>query len=422
VEQQGNRVTVGDVSGRAGVTLAEAEDALQALAADSLGTLEVSTEGEVVYVFPRDFKNQIRSKSLMLRMEPRLKAMASTAAWLGRVAFGVFFIATVIAVWVAIIAIAASGDKDNNRSSRGSSRGGAVMFNLFDTLRFMSYMDARRSYDRYEEKDPNKMGFMESVFSFVFGDGDPNQEFEDLRWNTIGNYIRSHGGVVVAEELAPFLDLPKDAFEESMVVDEGYMLPVLTRFEGEPIVNDQGKLVYVFPKFQTTGISWLQRRGPSTAGYLKEQLWKFSKAGAGQLAMVVFFAVANVVGVGILSNLVFENMATGALVAPGLPYVLAVLQVYAWSFFVIPAVRWFINRARNNAIQERNRARADSLKNLSFQRQDLKLKLESARSMSKRKFVDRKDVVYSSAKDLEGQTTKWEEEDFDRRLNEIGQQ
>jgi len=262
---------------------------------------------------------------------------------------------------------------------------------------------------------------MESVFSFVFGDGDPNREFEDLRWNAIGNYIRSHGGVVVAEELSPFLDLPKDALEESMVVDEGYMLPVLTRFEGEPVVNQQGKLAYVFPKLQTTGIAWLQRRSPAV-GYLKEQLWPFSNAGGGQLALVVFFAVANVVGVGVLSNLVFEQMATGALVAPGLPYVLAVLQVYAWSFFVIPAVRWFINRSRNKAIQERNDLRAESLKKLSFPTGDLKIKLEGARKMSKRKFVGRKDVVYSSAKDLEEQTKKWEEEDFDKRLNEIGQQ
>lgn len=41
VQRQGYRVTVGDVSGSAGVTLSEAEEALQALAADSLGSLEV---------------------------------------------------------------------------------------------------------------------------------------------------------------------------------------------------------------------------------------------------------------------------------------------------------------------------------------------------------------------------------------------
>lgn len=41
IQRLGYRVTVGDVSGKAGVTLAEAEDALKAIAADSLGTLEV---------------------------------------------------------------------------------------------------------------------------------------------------------------------------------------------------------------------------------------------------------------------------------------------------------------------------------------------------------------------------------------------
>ena len=44
VEGLGGRVTVGDVAARAGVKLSEAEEALNALAADAGGTLEVSTE------------------------------------------------------------------------------------------------------------------------------------------------------------------------------------------------------------------------------------------------------------------------------------------------------------------------------------------------------------------------------------------
>ncbi len=42
VESLGGRVTVGDVSARAGVKISEAEEALNALAADTSGTLEVS--------------------------------------------------------------------------------------------------------------------------------------------------------------------------------------------------------------------------------------------------------------------------------------------------------------------------------------------------------------------------------------------
>lgn len=42
VEGLGGRVTVGDVAARAGVQISKAEEALNALAADAGGTLEVS--------------------------------------------------------------------------------------------------------------------------------------------------------------------------------------------------------------------------------------------------------------------------------------------------------------------------------------------------------------------------------------------
>lgn len=45
--------------------------------------------------------------------------------------------------------------------------------------------------------------------SYVFGDGDPNDEFDKQRWQALGRYIQSRGGTVVAEELAPFLDLSR---------------------------------------------------------------------------------------------------------------------------------------------------------------------------------------------------------------------
>lgn len=59
---------------------------------------------------------------------------------------------------------------------------------------------------------------------------------------------------MTAEELAPYLDPPSsDILSEessSIVADEGYMLPVLLRFEGDASVSSSGDLLYVFPKFQ----------------------------------------------------------------------------------------------------------------------------------------------------------------------------
>lgn len=70
----------------------------------------------------------------------------------------------------------------------------------------------------------------------------------------VGNYIQHKGGVVTAEELAPYLDVPaagQDA--DSIVVDESYVVPALVRFGGSPEVDKNNNLVYKFPSLQKTG-------------------------------------------------------------------------------------------------------------------------------------------------------------------------
>lgn len=68
----------------------------------------------MVYVFPSDFRNVIRSKSFWIRMEPAMQKTVKALATFGRIAFGVLFIATVIAVWVAVL-FGSADDKDRDR-------------------------------------------------------------------------------------------------------------------------------------------------------------------------------------------------------------------------------------------------------------------------------------------------------------------
>lgn len=77
------------------------------------------------------------------------------------------------------------------------------------------------------------------VFSFVFGDGDPNAGRDEYRWKEIGRFIAQKGGVVTAEELAPFLDPPPADARGEGSEDESYVLPALQRFDGTPEVDDQ---------------------------------------------------------------------------------------------------------------------------------------------------------------------------------------
>lgn len=67
----------------------------------------------------------------------------------------------------------------------------------------------------------------------------------------IGQYIQSRGGVVAAEELAPMLE-GQVGNTTSIAVDESYVLPVLTRFGGSPVVGQDGEILYHFPNLQQT--------------------------------------------------------------------------------------------------------------------------------------------------------------------------
>ena len=67
----------------------------------------------------------------------------------------------------------------------------------------------------------------------------------------------SRGGVVAAEEMAPFLDprpsqLAPDRGER-VAVDEGYVLPALVRLRGSAEVGPAGQILYRFPELQATG-------------------------------------------------------------------------------------------------------------------------------------------------------------------------
>jgi hypothetical protein len=67
--------------------------------------------------------------------------------------------------------------------------------------------------------------------------------------------IKTIGGVVIAEQLAPYFDPPPIPSESTgggihkakvVVVDEKWMLPVLIALKGLPIVTSEGDIVYKF--------------------------------------------------------------------------------------------------------------------------------------------------------------------------------
>lgn len=425
IDSYGGRVTIGDVSSKAGLKLDEAQKALQALAADTDGFLEVSDEGDVLYVFPKDYRSRLVGKSLRMKIEPWAEKAKSGAEYLIRVSFGTTLIASIVLVFTAIIVIASSGSDDDSRKRRGGrSYSSGPNINFFvDPTNLFWYWD-RDYYRRTRRRnDSEGMNFIESVFSFVFGDGDPNQGIEEERWKLIGQYIVSNGGVITAEELAPYLDVTTE--EEN---DDSYILPVLIRFDGQPEVDEEGNILYRFPSLQRTASSirtgrkeYIGKRWSTWEGrvqkFFQENKWQFSKTSSTERALVIGLGGLNLFGVVILSTMLKDMAVKPSGIISLVSSLLPLLQVYAGSFFAIPLVRWFFTQRNNSEIEKRNQARKLRARALESPDLSLKRKLLSARDMAQRTVIGKERIIYSTEKDLDDQD--YDAREWERRFEEL---
>ncbi|CAN6838330.1 unnamed protein product [Brassica oleracea] len=424
VDECGLRVTVGDVASRAGLKVTEAQKALQALAADTDGFLEVSDEGDVLYVFPRDYRSKLATKSLRIQIEPFLDKAKVAVDYLTRVTFGTALIASIVIVYTSIILLLSSRSEDDNRQRR-RGRGYDSGFNFyFSPVDLFWYWDPNYYRRRRAREDEGKgMNFVESVFSFVFGDGDPNQGIEEERWQMIGRYITARGGVVAADELAPYLEVPSS---KSATSDESYILPVLLRFDGQPELDEEGNILYRFLSLQRTASGSSRRKEyvgkwfdfvADMDKFFKEKKWQFSKTSSTERAMVIGLGAVNLFGVIVLNTLLKEMAFRPSGFITFVKNIYPLLQVYAGSFFVIPLVRWLSVKRKNDQIENRNKARLQFARALESPDISLRRKMLSARDMAQKTVIGKERIVYSTERDMIEQG--YEAEEWDRRFREL---
>jgi hypothetical protein len=261
-EAKNDKVVAADVATRAGVSLSQARKDLTTLASLSQGDISVSSDGELIYEFPPNLPGVLSSNSNKYKTLQVFEKVWPRIFWAIRVSFGVALLASVVLIFSAIFFIntsSSSDDRDNRRSdNRGGGGGGFGGMGMgmwgpspFDFFFYRSY----GSYGYYgdaADKDPSKMGFLESVFSYIFGDGNPNQDIEEKRLGLAAQMIRGNNGAVTAEQLAPYCDAPKPDEMASSYVDESFVLPIVTQLGGEPLVTEDGDIVYTFPDLQVS--------------------------------------------------------------------------------------------------------------------------------------------------------------------------
>ncbi len=411
------RVTVGDVAAQTGLKLNIAQNGLLALAADANGNLQVAESGDIVYCFPKNFRAVLRNKYWQLRWQQWWSKIWRVLFYLIRISFGIVLITSIvlmlIAISIMVISISYSSSSDNQRGSNDRGGGGGSFIFLYRLWSFSNFLQwfqpdyTLRNYQlRQNSNDENKMSFLESVYSFLFGDGNPNADLEETRNATIGQLIKNNQGSVVAEQIAPFVDKTDTS--------EDFMLPILIRFNGHPEVSPQGELIYYFPELKITA---KQRNKSALPDFLKEEFWRFSQASSNQILLAIGLGVVNLILALMLNSLLQYEISISFITFISSIY--GILLGYGIAFLLIPLLRYFWIQGRNKKITIRNQSRQEKAITLQKLDSSLREKIAYARKFAQQKIISEQDLVYTTETDLLDQEIKNTEKldrDWEERL------
>jgi len=402
VEQLGYRVTVGDVAAKAGLDVNFAQRELLTLASEAGGNLQVAESGDIAYLFPKNFRDILRNKFLRLQLQEWWQKIWRVLFYLIRISFGIVLVASILLIFVAITILLSSGDSNNGggggEGGGGGGRGGGFLFfpYFWNDLTWIFYWNHDQPYYQQRSRltgQKPQMSFLEAVFSFIFGDGNPNNNLEERKWSDIATAIRNNRGAVAAEQIAPYLDNLGQGYAQEY---EEYMLPALARFDGRPEVSPEGQIVYHFPQLQTTAT---ERNTEPVAAYLREMLWRFSHASSGQVMLAAGLGAVNLVGALVLGNLLAKSAIAGGFIGL-VSAVYPIIMIYGVGFLAIPLIRYFWIQGKNSRIEARNQKRQQRAMLLNEPDANLSKKLAYAREFAAENVLTGEDLAYTTETEL----------------------
>ena len=397
VEQLGYRVTVGDVAAKAGLDVNFAQRELLTFASEAGGHLQVAESGDIAYLFPKNFRDILRNKFWRLQLQEWWQKIWRILFYLIRISFGIVLVASIILIFVAItILLSSSSDNDGGGGDGGGDRGGGFFFfpYFWNDLIWLFYWNHDEPYyQRRSTGQKTELNFLEAVFSFLFGDGNPNYNLEEHKWSSIAATIRNNKGAIAAEQIAPYLDNLGQGYALEY---EEYMLPALARFDGRPEVSPEGQIVYHFPQLQTTAT---ERNSEPVAAYLREMLWRFSQASSGQVMLAVGLGAVNLVGALVLGNLLAKSAIAGGFIGL-VSTIYPLLLIYGVGFLAIPLIRYFWIQWKNSKIESRNQERQQRAILLNQPDTNLQKKLAYAREFAAENVLTGEDLAYTTETEL----------------------
>jgi len=246
--------TSADLARATGLPLAQINAEMPAISDEYQGRLKVSDKGDVLYSFPRGLKSRYRGFGPFVRTLWRTVTKGAAAAgkalfkvWILVTLFGYFFlfIALALLAFFGSIALQQGGGSRDRDDRRGGGFGGLwLTTNLFDSMiRLWFYSELLKGPEaRYRDSSMKRERhpLHKAVFSHVFGDGDPNAEWNTVLKKAFVAFVQTHRGVITLPEFMAISGMKPEEAQDRIT-------RFLVEFEGTPEVSENGALYFFFP-------------------------------------------------------------------------------------------------------------------------------------------------------------------------------
>jgi hypothetical protein len=243
--------TTADLVALTGLPKAQVDAEIKAVSDEYGARLRVTDSGEILYSFPSGMKS--RYKGFGPSMKRFWKAFSKGAIRVGTLLFKVWIVVMLVGyfalfVALAILALLASfAASVSGKDDRGEGDGIGGFFlagRLLDTMvriwfyseLFMTPEQRMARVDRKRAKRP----LHKAIYSFVFGDGDPDSGWDGVEKKAFVAFVQANKGIITNPEFMALTGLPPLDAEERI---NRY----LYEFEGSPEVSEGGTIYYVFP-------------------------------------------------------------------------------------------------------------------------------------------------------------------------------
>lgn len=360
-------LTVADAATRSGLPMADAEEALRALAAEFSGHLAASEKGELLYAFPRGLVRPPETRLSRRIFRGVKKAALGVARFVVRAWVSVVMIGYALIFAAILLALAFRRDDDRDRGGLDMLH---VVFRVLAEALFWTFhpfspvmIGAEPGWMHQQRRRAPRIPFYERVNRFAFGPTPPPVDPAE-RQRLVLAEIRRLKGRVAPADVQRVTGLPREEAER-------LLLQLLMEHQGDVAVSEDGAIIYVFSALRTTVAGDRGRSVAAPAPIWRERVpvppLTGNSAGSNVLLSLIngFNLVASSVALGMgltLERLVelFTRSVTaarepGAVLPPlspvdGVPLVLGAIPfAFSLALFALPLVRLL----RKNSVASR---------------------------------------------------------------------